>query len=654
MRSRHPWIVSLLLLSICVAVSVATAKKKGLPVTGEMDPRKRVVHALNRLTFGPRPGDVDRVMAMGLEAWVDEQLHPEKINDSGLESRLAPLRTLRMETRELVENFPPPQLIRAVMNGTASVPSDPAKRAIYESQIARLKQKKGQKTADIEPAPPEANLVAEVSLRREQRLEARRTTQELLSLPANERMKQILRMSPEELRAFAASLKGEARDEFVADMTQQQRETILALNNPQSVVENELREGKVLRAVYSQRQLHEVMTDFWFNHFNVYINKSEERYLLTAYERDAIRAHALGKFEDLLVTTAKSPAMLFYLDNWLSVGPNSDVANGVRRDAKRKDKAKDLPVKQAKGKRNGLNENYGRELMELHTLGVNGGYTQKDVTEVARVFTGWTLTKAADGREFTFDPRRHEPGEKTVMGKRIKENGEKEGLEVLHILAHHPSTAKFVCTKLAMRFVADDPPLTLVDAMTRTFLKKDGDIREVMKTMLRSDEFWSDTSYRAKVKTPLEFVASALRATGAEVTETSTLQQQLQGMGMPLYGMQPPTGYSMKSEAWVNSAALLGRMNFALALTADRLKGTAVRPDELVGVNGSSNDGSAMLAFLESSLLAGDVSPQTHATLTQRLQDPAITGRKLDDPERPPNSTAIAGLILGSPEFQRR
>ena len=234
--------------------------------------------------------------------------------------------------------------------------------------------------------------------------------------------------------------------------------------------------------------------------------------------------------------------------------------------------------------------------MELHTLGVNGGYTQKDVTEVARVLTGWTLKQPRQGGGFTFEERMHEPGDKLVLGHRIKSSGEKEGLEVLHILAHNPATAKFICTKLAMRFVSDDPPPALVDRMAQTFLKKDGDIREVLKTMFRSPEFWSADAYRAKVKTPLEFVVSAVRASGADVTDATSIARQLQALGMPLYGMQPPTGYSMKADAWVNSAALLGRMNFALALTAGKLKGVQVDSDHALA-DDSPSDPQAMLAL---------------------------------------------------------
>jgi uncharacterized protein (DUF1800 family) len=318
-------------------------------------------------------------------------------------------------------------------------------------------------------------------------------------------------------------------------------------------------------------------------------------------------------------------------------------------------------VKQAKGKRSGLNENYGRELMELHTLGVNGGYTQKDVTEVARILTGWTLKQPKQGGGFSFEERMHEPGDKNVLGHRIKTNGEKEGREVLHILARHPSTARFISTKLAMRFVSDNPPPALVDRMAHTFLKKNGDIREVLKTLFDSPEFWAPDSYRAKVKTPLEFVVSAVRASGAEVSDALPLARQLQTMGMQLYGMQPPTGYSMKADAWVNSSALLGRMNFALALTAGKLKGVQVDSDHILGnhildigtgATGSVADRQATLAALESSLLAGDVSQQTHDTIAAQLQ--TDNPKPGETKTGPPGTSTIAGLLLGSPEFQRR
>jgi uncharacterized protein (DUF1800 family) len=299
-----------------------------------------------------------------------------------------------------------------------------------------------------------------------------------------------------------------------------------------------------------------------------------------------------------------------------------------------------------------LNENYARELMELHTLGVNGGYTQKDVSEVAKVFSGWTVKQPRQGGGFEFNERMHEPGTKVVVGHKIKEHGEKEGYEVLHVLAHHPSTARFVSNKIAMRFVSDTPPPALVDRMAKVFLKKDGDIREVLKAMLASPEFWAPEAYRAKVKTPLEFVVSALRATGAEVNDATPVARQLRQLGMPLYGAQPPTGYAMKAEAWVNSSALLGRMNFAVRLASGRVRGVQITLPEMPGEH--AGDAQQVLRSLENSLLEGEVSQQTHDTITAQFSDPAISHRKLDDAAAPPNLAVIEGLLLGSPEFQKR
>ncbi len=686
-------LVFLIGLAFSVQIALANKNKQASSVS-RMDDQKRAPHALARLAFGPRPGDVDRVTAIGVEKWIDQQLHPEKIDDHALDARLAPFRTLRMDTREIVENFPPPQVIKAIADGKQSLPSDAAKRAVYEAQLRRYRQRqqRKQEAAKADPAVPGTSGQLndeEQARRREDRLYADLKTDDLLDLPPDQRMKAILKMSPEDQRAIGTSLKGDKRDEFMEGMKPQQRETLMALNNPQQVVSDELIESKLLRAAYSERQLQEVMTDFWFNHFNVFIGKGADRFLLTSYERDVIRPHAMGKFEDLLLATAHSPAMLFYLDNWLSVGPNSDFANGIpkrnnyynwRRAPRQRRPAM---AKQAKGKRSGLNENYGRELMELHTLGVNGGYTQKDVTEVARVLTGWTLKQPKQGGGFAFEERMHEPGDKEVLGHRIKSSGEKEGRELLHILARHPSTARFISSKLAMRFVSDNPPPALIDRMAQTFSKKDGDIREVLRTMFRSPEFWAPESYRAKVKTPLEFVVSAVRASGAEVNDALPLARQLQTLGMPLYGMQPPTGYSMRADAWVNSSALLGRMNFALALTAGKLKGVQVDSDRVLGTANSADDSQRTLAALENNLLAGDVSRQTHDTITKQFTDrklnEILNGTKTSpatkvqgtmdqvtmdqvtigqgQPSAPApslNMSLIEGLLLGSPEFQRR
>jgi uncharacterized protein (DUF1800 family) len=686
LRRHRLLLAAALLVAAGLTAQLALGRKKDKPAGAmTMDEQKRAVHALNRLTFGPRPADVERVTRMGVDKWIELQLHPDKIDDSALEARLSPFRTLRMGTKEIVENFPPNQLIKQIADGKVSLPPDPTKRAVYEAQLQRYEDKQERKEeaaksgaagGNPQNAPSVGNASSgndpdnksdsgaaadpEQMRRRDERRRANLKTQELLDLPADERMKEILRMSPEERRAIATTSKGAKADALMEGMSPQQKETMMALKNPEQVVVDELMQAKMLRAIYSERPLDEVMTDFWFNHFNVFINKGADRYLLTSYERDAIRPHVLGKFEDLLVATAKSPAMLFYLDNWLSVGPESEVGLGIgphrpNRRGRGHDNRPQRPRGKAKQAR-GLNENYGRELMELHTLSVNGGYSQKDVTELAKVFTGWTLDQPNLGGDFRFEPRMHEPGDKIVLGRRIKQNGEKEGLEVLHLLARNPKTAHFISQKLAMRFVSDDPPAALVDRMTQTYLKKDGDIREVLRTMFKSPEFWSSEAYRAKVKTPLDFVVSAVRASGAEVDDARALVGTLNNMGMMPYGMMPPTGYSMKADVWVNSSALLGRMNFTLALAAGKIRGVKVDSVNLAAGTGAPGtaDAQQTLATLENLLLSGDVSKQTHDTISKQLEDSQISQRRLDDPKRPPNIAAITGLILGSPEFQRR
>jgi uncharacterized protein (DUF1800 family) len=460
-------------------------------------------------------------------------------------------------------------------------------------------------------------------------------------------------------------LKPDARDRFVAALTPEEREVFAAMANPQQVVVNELMQHKLMRAIYSERQLQEVMTDFWFNHFNVYIYKDADAYLTTGYERDAIRPHALGKFKDLLVATATSPAMLFYLDNAQSVGPNSQQAQNIAKRAASTKPGQAPPVVP------GLNENYGRELMELHTLGVDGGYTQQDVTEVAKVFTGWGISGPQDGWKFSFDQRRHEPGDKTVLGHVIHENGQQEGMEVLDLLAHSPATARFVSTKLARRFVADNPPASLVDAMAKTFLATDGDIREVLRTMFHSKEFWSADVYRAKVKTPLEFVVSAARAGGADLQNAQMLIGAIARMGMPLYSQQPPTGYSSFNSAWLNSDALLDRMNFALQLVNSKAPGQSFDANRMLSLamfrgalpaatrNAKNNQKTPatsgpefVLETVEHLLLAGDVSPKTDAAIRAQLADPKVTGDAQQDPTRMLN--LMTALVLGSPEFQKR
>src|SRR6202162_2046681 len=512
---RVKFVILFLSLGLACTVPPLLADKKDkdkdkLPsgASNQMTERRRALHALNRLTFGPRAGDVQRVMAVGVDKWIDLQLHPDKIDDSALNARLEPFRTLRMNAKELAEDFPDGQEINQVINGKSPMPSDAALRMVYQVQIDREQEKKerlqaagknansaselarnvavvtpaqsiaaestnatADNSAAMKPAPA-ARLTPEdeqQARRREEQLYADLDVQQLTSLPADQRFKKVLSMSATAQLAIADSLRGGKGQEFLEGLPPRQKETLLAMNNPAGVVTGELAQAKLLRATYSERQLEQVMTDFWFNHFNVFMEKGVERLLVTSYERDVIRPHALGKFEDLLVAAAKSPAMLFYLDNWLSVGPDSAQALGIPAQRPYGPYARRYPPPRPKpGKRGqGLNENYGRELLELHTLSVNGGYSQHDVTEAAKVFTGWTIDNPAQGGRFKFDPRMHEPGPKVVLGHRIKTKGEGEGMELLHRLATSPKTAHFISLKLAQRFVSGDPPPGLVGRMAK-------------------------------------------------------------------------------------------------------------------------------------------------------------------------------------------
>jgi len=402
---------------------------------------------------------------------------------------------------------------------------------------------------------------------------------------------------------------------------------------PRSVVADYLTAAKLFRAIYSNRQLQELLVDFWYNHFNVFIGKGGERYLVPSYERDAIRPYVLGSFYDLLLHTAQSPAMLFYLDNWQSVAA---------------DRA--MPRAYQKSKR-GLNENYGRELLELHTLGVDGGYTQNDVVEVARCFTGWTIANPRKGGSFEYNDKVHDKGEKIVLGHVIPPGGSMDdGLEVLEIPARHPSTARFISLRLAQHFVADDPPPSLVNRMAETFRKSNGDLRRVMATMLSSAEFWSEGAYRAKVKTPFEMMVSAIRATNADVESAFVLAKEMQRLGEPLYRKVEPTGYSSANSEWVSLAGLLERMNFALALVHNRISGAKVDVSQWQAL--TQTDPIRIAACV----LEQDPTEQTKAAIEKALHDEALqkqltANANAGTPQLP---SFVAGLAIGSPEFQRR
>jgi uncharacterized protein (DUF1800 family) len=766
LSSVYPGPIRALALALCVllvdqpllmALNVA---KRG-PTAGSTQARGegRVLRALDRLTFGPRPGDVAAVEQMGLSSWFEQQLNPEKIDDSGLEARLAMYPAMQLSQEQLMGRYPSQQMIRQMAQRNAWLPADPVERAIYGDEMAFYRMQQANKAArdkdaavggaqqgamagdsmmagtsagqtqapapierrapaagaqaanagtapaadtmapdyaamangadNTAPAPLPKEALTDTSQAPDQHVEKLFQDIEavkIINLPAEDRMRKVLAMAPNDFVAFRQSLSGAELAQFAQGLSPQQKEVFAAMQNSTRLVGSEEMQVRLIRDIYSERQLQAVMTDFWLNHFNVYVRKNQnEPYLIPAYEREVIRPNALGKFEDLLVATAKSAAMLEYLDNAQSIGPDSQAARNAPRVAAF---ARNPQVKAA-AKDRGLNENYGRELMELHTLGVNGGYTQADVTQVAKVFTGWTVSPPAAGMEFQFDPRRHEPGSKTVLGKTIHESGMNEGLEVLHMLATSPATAKFISTKLAVRFVSDDPPPALVDRMAQTFLASDGDIKAVLRTMFESPEFWAPAAERSKVKTPEEFVVSAVRASGATVGSAQGLVQALDKLGMPLYGMQTPNGYSWMSEPWVSTGALVSRMNFALVLCGDKLPGVRTDWTKLLGepasaaktvsmeTAGVDPEVAAKEKKLELLLLGQPLSERTRAAVLGQSGDAtaaiqaakefqiggggalgglgaAKAAAQRNGPQDDRQAAIMAGLLLGSPEFQRR
>jgi uncharacterized protein (DUF1800 family) len=576
------------------------SKFKGhLPIT-ELTEDQAILHALNRLAYGPRPGDVERIRQMGLEKWIDQQLHPESIDDSTLDKRLENYPTLNMSSMKLLEEFPPPNQAAKQAGET---------KEEYKQQIV------------------------------------------------------------EKRRAAMAQMADSGNDN-----TDKAQEQLAKIQGPNRIIA-ELSMAKLDRAVYSHRQLEAVMEDFWFNHFNVFANKGADKWMLTAYVRDTIRPHTMGKFQDLLTATAKSPAMLFFLDNWQSVDPvafkehQEEIA--MRRARYQGAFGGGFPpnpgtfpdpngrspgaqgVARPRQQDRGLNENYGREIMELHTLGVDTGYTQQDVIEMARCLTGWTVREPRRDPDFVFKPEFHAEGKKVVMGHTFNYGGERDGEEALKMLANDPHTAKFISTELARHFVSDTPPPALVDRMTKEYESSGGDIRSVMKAMIYSPEFWSKETYRAKVKTPFELVSSTARALNADVTVSLPLAQWVGRMGEPLFLCQPPTGYSDKSETWVNTGALLNRLNFALAFSSGHLAGTSVDLGAMFGDDASKDPEMALTRALDI-FLGGQIEPATRQTLETRLNDPQILQAKLDDPVKQVNEGLLSGLVLGTPEFQRR
>jgi uncharacterized protein (DUF1800 family) len=604
---------------------------KGLPIS-ELTEEEAIQHALNRLAYGPRPGDAERIKQMGLAKWIDQQLNPNSIDDRALEARLNDYPTLKMTTAQLMAEYPnPKQAAKQAQNG-----QEPS-----QVQVA-------QKQADDAIMAMARDMDANGSSGANGMSGANSGAMNNGSITSTD--------VPSPMKLNPATAGAAKRDLSGADPNAVPRTIADDSKRPQRVVE-ELAMAKVTRAIYSERQLQQVMDDFWFNHFNVFAGKGEAKWYLTSYERDVIEPHALGKFRDLVTETAKSPAMLFYLDNYLSADPNAaarQAALRAMRQARRWPYNYPPPPPPQKNKQTrGLNENYGRELMELHTLGVDGGYTQKDVTEVARCFTGWTIEKPREIAKFKFDEKLHDPDPKIVLGKKIHAGGMKDGEQVIELLSKNPHTARFISTKLARRFVSDDPPPALVERMAKTFQKSDGDIREVMRTMIYSPEFWSRAAYRAKIKTPYELVVSSVRALGTDVDTPMPLVQWVGRIGEPLYQCQPPTGYSDKSDTWVNTGALLNRLNFSLAVAGNKVRGSRSDVAALLGSDAGADPKQALNRAVDV-FLGGKAAPGTVETLEKQLENPQILQAKLDDPVRQVDLGVVTGLVLGAPEFQRR
>ncbi len=545
--------------TVAADAPAAGSSRPGLALPGpQLGEEARIVHALHRLGYGPRPGDVERVRRIGLAAWIELQLEPRRIADEAVERALQAYPVLTMSAGQALQAYPRPD------------------------QALAQKVKSG-----------------DVSRR------------------------EMLDAFPPDRRPY--------------------------------IITAQMQSARLFRAVMSERQLQEVMVDFWFNHFNVFAHKGAVRWMLPAYEREAIRPYALSRFGDLVIATARHPAMLFYLDNWMSTREDWVAPGGP-----------------ARGRKLGLNENYARELLELHTLGVDGGYTQRDVVEVARCFTGWSIERPFDGGGFVYRALAHDGGEKRVLGSVIRAGGgEQDGFRVIELLVRHPSTARFIATKLVRRFVSDDPPPSLVERVARSFQETGGEIRPMLRIIFTSREFFSDEALRAKVKKPLEVVASAVRALGGEVLPPGAgaapdrpwmallggglpLARQVAALGEPLYEAQPPTGHPDVAEAWVNTGALLARMNFALGLAHNRFPGTRVDLSSLLeGADRGRPD--QVLERLLGAILRGQVSAETRAVLAAQLGSPEITRRTADD--RGPSATDVeklVALVLGSPEFQRR
>jgi uncharacterized protein (DUF1800 family) len=663
--TKAPAVVIVVASLLFPGIVVRAEAGSGKPLSDE----QKTLHVLNRLGFGARPGDLERVKALGLQKYIDQQLDPASINDAVAESKVKQLDVFGMSTADLFAKYPNPGALLQQIEGRAA---------------QNRNQNRNQNQSAPTPQDPSQMTEAQQRERREMLQELYRKYD---LRPAQQLVPQIVA-------------------------------------------------NRVLRAVYSERQLQEVMVDFWQNHFNVFSGKAAVRWYIPSYERDVLRKHALGNFRDLVVGTAQHPAMLFYLDNFESVSPNSGqqprnqavakmqeiIRSGGRVPTQLRERIKqqqnltdeqlDQRIRQfqtglQQANRRGINENYARELMELHTLGVDGGYTQKDIIEVAKCFTGWTIADARGYRraaaatiqgteeqrlarlqrqagipddvesgQFYFNSRWHEGGPKTVLGQKVEEGGVRDGLKVIDLLVAHPSTAKHLARKLAVRFVSDKPSDGLVNRIAEAFRKSKGDIKTTLRALFSDKEFFAPENYRAKIKSPFELAVSSIRVLGGDTDARPALVAMLNKLGEVPYGYQAPTGYPDTAEDWVNTGALLERLNFAIAVASNRIPGTRVNLKTF-----ESKDTTAILDRAISVILGGEISSATKATLLKQLDQPlpevkggSEPGEMVDVPNmRPagqpggvnrqavllsPSGNAdifkVVSLVLGTPEFQRQ
>jgi uncharacterized protein (DUF1800 family) len=684
---------------------------KAVPLT-PLSEVERAQQMLNRFTFGARPGDLEHVLTTGSDHWFEQQLNPASIPDAVLDHRLYDYPTLTMQPEQALTVFPDHGAVQRVAEGKLPYPTDPALAAMYEVQVYKFNKDRERQTigADGKPMIPPPTDAQLAERKTQDQATAARIAGDLFSLPRNQRMTALIQLPVPDRIAFTTYVSGDQRNLLLAEFSPREREVFygMAANvGAAGQIVNELSQAKLVRAILSERQVQEVMTDFWFNHFNIYIGKDSDQWYTTSYERDDIRKHALGKFRDLLLATATSPAMMVYLDNWLSIGPDS-IANGVN----------PANPKSKKGN-HGLNENYGREVMELHTVGVNGGYSQTDVTTLSAILTGWGVERPGEGGPFLYDPNRHEPGTKDWFGYSIDDQGNvalstqpgaekqpqlppgtgswvpinvpdgmRQGVAELSLLAASPRTAHFICYEIAQRFVADDPPPALVDRLAATYLSTDGDIKAILRALVTSPEFNSKQYFRNKVKTPMEFLVSAFRTTATDPSNPGALVGTIKAMGMPLYYALPPTGYYITADHWMNSTALVDRLNFAYALTSGKFAnqkfdsarvlalGLMAQPSgpeianhrsgephpggfaeaslTTLSVSDSRSASPALasgpdlaLQVLECALIGGEVSAKTNRLIRDQVKTIPATS--------PTDSlNLLTALVMGSPEFQQR